>query len=176
LANVFVVIGVIVCLKKISPKSNGVLSRIKKILLNVCKKIDEYEKSKYERSQKKPSLENELFFISIKNDGIYLNDIKIIDKKAELQFAIFQLLLKRHALSCIDSKRLGLKAYQIASELDKDDSKFVDINKYVRQSIAKIKANIRKKYDQKICDELILSTPNQGYYLSKKVVIIFAQK
>jgi hypothetical protein len=83
------------------------------VLLSVCEKIDAYE-----RSKKKPTNEK-WFFISVKNDGIYLNDIKIIDKKAELQFAIFKILLRQHILSLVECKHSSLNAHQIASELEK---------------------------------------------------------
>ena len=138
-------------------------------MLCVCKKIDTYEQSK------RNNLDKNRDFVSVETDGIYLDNIRVINKKADLQFAVFQLLLKNHALCCIYSKRIGLKAYQIASEFSRQNEKFADVNKNIRQSIAKINANFQKKCNKRICDRIILSHPNHGYYLDPKVAIVLSQ-
>ena len=45
---------------------------------------------------------NDLIFVSFKSDGVYLNDIKFIDKKATLQRAIFDILIEhyKNEISC----------------------------------------------------------------------------
>jgi hypothetical protein len=73
-------------------KNTGLLSRIRYVLLNICDKIDQYEESKIKSSFRK----DEFIFTTIKHDGIYLNDIKIIDRKAKLQFAVFKILIDLH--------------------------------------------------------------------------------
>jgi hypothetical protein len=160
-----------ICLKKIFHKSNGVLSWIKKILLGICKKIDEYEKSKYKRSQKKSSLENALFFISIKHDGIYLNDIKIIDKKAELQFVVFKLLLEQHLLELLNFRKSGLKSYHIANKLE-ESSKSDISEKQIRQIIYRIRNSIIEKFNQSVGDKIIQFDSSSEYFLGKNVVLI----
>jgi hypothetical protein len=147
------------------------LQWIKSALLDICSKIDLYEESK-----KKSSLKNDFFFISIKHDGIYLSDIKIIDKKAELQMAIFKILLRHHTLSSIESKRSSLNAYQIAAELEKQGFAITDVERQIRQAIYKIKTNILKSHDRRAFEEVILSQIGYGYYIGKNVVIISAEK
>lgn len=157
----------LICLKKISLKSNEILSWVKRLLLNVCKKIDEYEKPKRETP-----LKNELFFISIKNDGIYLNDIKIIDRKAELQFAIFKILLKQHVISLVEFGRSSLNTYQIALELEKQHITITDLEKQIRQAIYKIKISILKNCNKHTSQKIIQSRIGSGYYIGNNVVII----
>jgi hypothetical protein len=139
-------------------------------LLCVCAKIDTYEQLK-----KKP-INKKWFFVSIKEDGIYLNDIKIIDKKAELQFAIFKILLRQHVLSLIESKRNSLNAYQIASELEKQGFVITDVERQIRQAIYKIKTNILKNHDRRAYEDIIQSKTGHGYHIGKNVVIIPVEK
>jgi hypothetical protein len=135
-------------------------------LLDICNKIDLYEKSK-----KKLPLKNEFFFISIKFDGIYLNDIKIIDKKAELQFIVFTLLLKQHLLGLLNLKNGGLKGYQIANQLEESSLDAVN-EKQVRQIIYRIRNSIIEKFNKSISDEIIRFDSSAGYFLGKNVVLI----
>ena len=47
-------------------------------------------------------IQSNRYYISISSDGIYLNNQKFIDKKAELQFIIFRILLKNFSENIID--------------------------------------------------------------------------
>jgi hypothetical protein len=67
---------------------------IKANLAKLCNQVEDLEKS-YSRICGKS-----YNFVSIKDDCIYVNDIKIIDKKAKLQFAIFKILINQYADEC----------------------------------------------------------------------------
>ena len=57
------------CLKKISININ-ILQALKKFLLRICKKIDDYEKSKSKRN-----INDDLLFVSLQDDGFFVNHI-----------------------------------------------------------------------------------------------------
>jgi hypothetical protein len=126
---VFVVTGVPSCLKKISPENINLLSRIRRMLLGVCQKIDAYEQSK-----KKSQPKDELFFVSIKNDGIYLNDTKIIAEKAGLQFAIFRILLDLYVREFFAAELKYVTIPQIRAILESQKI-FVEDEKQIRTAI-----------------------------------------
>ncbi|MDR1235395.1 MAG: hypothetical protein LBJ96_00145 [Holosporaceae bacterium] len=140
------------------------------MLLNVCKKIDEYEKSKYERLQKKSLSENELFFISIKTDGIYLNNVKIIDKKAELQFAIFMILIDLYVEEFFSKEPKYILISQICSKL-KFQKKIVGDEKQIRTAIYYIRASIKAVHKCPKTDSVIESQKWKGYRLSKSIFL-----
>jgi hypothetical protein len=160
-------LGVSICFKKISSEKNGLLFWIKKALLNVCNRIEAYEKSK------KNYTKEELLFVSIKNGCVYINDVKIINEEAEKQFLVFKFLLKNHVLKLLDSQKGGLKVYQIASMLEEGSCDIVS-EKQVRQIIYRIRESITQKCRSFISDEVIQFHPSVGYYLGKKVVLITA--
>ena len=74
----------------------AILQSIKELLLRICKRIDDYKKSRMNIRN------SDLIFVSFKSDGVYLNDIKFIDKKATLQRAIFDILIEhyKNEISC----------------------------------------------------------------------------
>ncbi|GHU21999.1 hypothetical protein FACS189472_14840 [Alphaproteobacteria bacterium] len=107
---------------------------VKKALLAICDGIDadeetqnvekrEQELQKHEEELQK--LEEEIkkreqeiekqkdgyYFISVKEDGIYLKDIKIINEGAEALSFVFKMLLKNKTDALLDHKKAGLKWY-----------------------------------------------------------------
>jgi hypothetical protein len=81
--------------------------------LDICSKIDLHEKSK-----EKPLLNNKLLFVAIKNDDIYLNNVKIIDRKAKKQLIVLKFLLKKQLSYLCDSEKIGSQWHHIAAQLE----------------------------------------------------------
>ncbi|MDR0631794.1 MAG: hypothetical protein LBF54_00920 [Holosporaceae bacterium] len=131
--------GVPVCLKKISNKNISLFSWLRGILLCICKKIDTYEQLK-----KKP-INKKWFFISVKDDGIYLNDIKIIDKKAELQSAIFKILID-HYLKEFFLGHQYITISEICSSLESSKFCMEDRENQIRVAIYHIRTSINKAH------------------------------
>ncbi len=155
------------CLKKID-LTLTFLQLIRKILLAICCKIDAQEKPK----EKKKTKDN-LFFVSFLSDGVYLNDTKIIDKKADLQIAVFKILMEKHIIGNLHSAPAGLNTYQISVALEKIGYQSFELEKHVRQSIYKIKKNISRKYGNCTGESILQSSKLSGAYkLAKNVVLI----
>jgi hypothetical protein len=81
--------------------------------LDICSKIDLHEKSK-----EKPFLNSKLLFVAIENDDIYLNNVKIIDRKAKKQLIILKFLLKKQLSYLCDSENIGSQWHHIAAQLE----------------------------------------------------------
>jgi hypothetical protein len=156
--------GVTICLKKISPENASLLSWIREILLSVCAKIDAHERSE------KSKVSGKWHFISVKNDGIYLNALKIIDKCATQQIIVFKLLLKNQTELTLAFRKSGLKWSEIAAELEAKNGGTIS-EQHVRQIIYMIRKNIRKKYSEYVCNEII-QLDISGYRLGKKLALI----
>jgi hypothetical protein len=120
------------CLKKISININ-ILQALKKFLLRICKKIDDYEKSKSKRN-----INDELLFVSLRDDGFYLNHIKIIDKKSELQIAILKILIE-HYKNEISSGSNFLPISKISFNLRKMGIESFNLENQIRTSIHRIR-------------------------------------
>jgi hypothetical protein len=135
-------------------------------LLNICSKIEAYEESK------KNSPQNENWhFISIKHDGIYLNNVKTINKKAEKQFTTFKFLLKKQALGLLNAEHIGIKWYQIASEFENNTHNTFS-EQQIRQIIYLIRKNIIEKHGELVCNEVLKFEHSVGYYFGPKTVVI----
>lgn len=136
--------------------------------MRICKKIDDYEQSKI-----KQNINDEILFISFRCDGVYLNGSKLIDKRAKLQIAILKILIENHLIGNLHSIHTGLNTIQISSILEKQGFLLFDLEKYVRQSIHRIKKSVSDKYGKKISENFIQSSKISGQYkLSKNVVLI----
>ena len=136
-------------------------------MLRICKKIDDYEKEQAGWNI------NNLIFIAFKHDGVYLNEAKLIDKRAKLQIAILKILMEKHLVGNLYFSRTGLNTVQISYILEKEGFSYFDLEKYVRQSIHRIKKNISEKYNHEISENFIQSSKLTGQYrLGKNVVLI----
>jgi hypothetical protein len=160
----FVVMGVTICLKKIPNKNINLFSWIKGILLCICRKIDIYEQLK-----KKP-INKKWFFVSVKDDGIYLNNIKIIDKKAELQFAIFKILIDLYIEEFFAGKLKFVTIPQIRAILESQKI-FVDDEKQIRTAIYYIRTSTKAAHRDLKTDSIIESQKWKGYRLCNNVFL-----
>jgi hypothetical protein len=134
--------------------------------LDICRKIDAHEESKKNNLQS-----GNWYFFSIKDDGIYLNDVKTINKKAEKQFATFKFLLKNQALGLLNAEHIGVKWYQIASEFENNTHNTFS-EQQIRQIIYLIRKSIIEKHGEVVCNEVLKFEHSVGYYLGPKTVVI----
>ncbi len=112
---------------------------------------------------------NNYLFISIKEDGIYLNDTKIIDKKATQQIIIFKELLKAHNKAILECQpKNGKNWSELAAKLEKHSKHTVQEGQ-IRQLIYFIRMNIKKSL-KKNYEEIIYASEKQ-YFLDKRVVL-----
>lgn len=157
----------VLCLKKIDVQIQ-VLKFLKKILMIVDKRIDALEKLR-----KKPTIRKDVLFVSFRNDSLYINDLKIIDKKAKLQIAILKLLIEKHLIGNLNSTPTGLNTCQLSAALERRGFQSFDLEKNVRQSIYQTKKNIAAKLGKEASESFILSSTKTGQYrLGKNVVLI----
>ena len=141
---------------------------MKNLLLKICDCIESYEKIR-----EKQKLKNNLLFVSFQNDGIYLNDLKIIDQKSKLQLAVFKILLERHFIGYINSTHSGVNTLQISKVLQEKGFLSLESEKQVRQLIYRIKKSVSEKFGKKVGNDFIQSSQNSGQYrLGKNVVLI----
>ena len=112
----------------------NVLQILKKFLLSICNLINNYEEI-----NAKQKLKRNLLFISITDEGIYLNELKIIDKKSKLQVAIFKILLERHVIGYINLSSTGINTIQISNLLREKGFVSFELEKHIRQCIYRIK-------------------------------------
>lgn len=137
-------------------------------MLRICRKIDEVEENVSKRNKSR-----DLIFVSFRDDGVYLNGSRLIDKRAKLQIAIVKLLMRQHLLGMFHSTRTGLNTLQISLYLEKEGFSSHDLEKYVRQSIHRIKKSASEKYNKKIGEDFIQSSKSLGQYkLGENVVLI----
>jgi hypothetical protein len=134
-------------------ESKSFLSSIKQALLTVCDRIDAYEKSKPNQ------LNEEWFFVSIRNNSVYINDKEIISPKAELQFAIFMAFIKQYVDNFCSNSNGSLKIDDILKTIE-NDKEISDAENQIRRNINRIKTKIRQTLYTK---EIILSSNNKGY-------------
>ena len=112
-----------------------------------------------------------MFIASIKDKCFYLDEIQITLKKANLQFAIFQILMNARSRWRIYSTPRNLTVNQIIEELEKMDRIVLD-EKQVIEAIHKIRKNINKKCGTDIGNEIIESVEDGGYQIGLKVALI----
>lgn len=115
-------------------------------------------------------LNNELFFASIKDGGIYLNNVKIIDKKAELQFAIFKILIDLHIEEFFAGKLKFVTIPQIRAILESQEI-FVDDEKQIHTAIYYIRISIKIAHKHLKTYSIIESQKWKGYRLSNNVFL-----
>ncbi|GHU00109.1 hypothetical protein FACS1894126_6430 [Alphaproteobacteria bacterium] len=134
-------------------------------LLYICSKIDAYEKSK-ENHKSKGS-----HFVSIREGCIYENDAEIINKEANLQLAIFRVLL--HA--CVDEFFSGEKKYvnvqQIYSALKAEGIFLENPEEQIGRSIYYIRASIKSVHKNLGTNSIIESKKWKGYRINDGVFL-----
>ena len=135
---------------------------LKNFLLKICKKIDDYEKSKTKQNDSK-----NLLFLSFRDDGIYLNDTKIIDKKAKLQIAVYSVLVEhyKNEISCGSSY---LPISKICSDLRKMGIDSCNLESQIHTSIHRIRNSVHKITKSK---DIIESSKWRGYRFHDRVFI-----
>jgi hypothetical protein len=111
------------------------------------------------------------FFVSIKDDGIYLDDVKTVSKKAVKQFATFKFLLKKQFLGLLNAEHIGTKWYQIASEFESDSQNTLS-EQQIRQIVYLIRKSIIEKHGELVCNEVLKFEHSVGYYFGPKTVVI----
>lgn len=127
---------------------------------------------RHKQARQKNVAEN-LLFISFRDDGVYLNEVKIIDKRANLQIAVLKALLEKHLIGNLYSTPTGVNIIKIASILSAKGVSSLDLEKQIRQSIYRIKKNVSEKYDDEVGEIFIQSSQAYGRYkLAKNVVLI----
>lgn len=132
---------------------------LKNFLLKLISKIEIYEKSRREKNLKN-------HFVSFKDDGVYLDGFRIIDKKAELQMAIFKIL----TIHCTNEILYGsnyISIFKICAELRKMEIDSYDLENKVRVSIYRIRNSASKVSDSKI--KLINSSKWNGYRIDEGI-------
>lgn len=142
---------------------------MKKLLLQAFVNVKAYKEA-----QKKPKKEEQdLLFISFHDDGVYLNNLKIIDKRAVLQIAVLKLLIEKSLIGRLNSTSTGVNTYQLSTAIKKKGFQSFDSEKNIRQSIYQIKRNVSQKFGKQIGDNFIQSSTISGQYrLGKNVVLI----
>ena len=98
-------------------------------------------------------IQSNRYYISISSDGIYLNNQKFIDKKAELQFIIFRILLKNFSeniIDCCDVSYVPIR--EINACLRKRDIFLNDHETQIRKAIYKIRKSAKKQFDMEIIE------------------------
>jgi hypothetical protein len=134
-------------------------------LLNVCKKIDEYERSKRKRIKK------EFFFVSIHDNCVYINELKIIDKKAKIQFAIFKILMAHYIEDIFNDTSTYISVSQINSSLETYNIFLDDYESQIRKNIYKIRSSI-KAAQLSAEDVSIIDSMNwEGYRINNQVFL-----
>lgn len=113
-----------------------------------------------------------MLFISFVNDCVYLNGIKIIDKRAVRQIDIFKLFVSEQVNSIIENSRnMGLAWYDLATKLESISGNIVS-EQYVRQLIYDIR-NKAKKIDG---GSDIIKMVDGRYFFGEKVALIMQSK
>ncbi|MDR1334517.1 MAG: hypothetical protein LBJ71_04850 [Holosporaceae bacterium] len=114
-----------------------------------------------------------MLFAAIKNDGIYLNDIRVIDKKAKKQLTVFKFLLKKQLSYLCDSENVASQWHHIAAQLEIGDAnKGIVDEQQVKQIIYIIRKNVANKHNESIANEFIQYDDLYGYHLGRKVTLI----
>lgn len=111
----------------------------------------------------------DIYIITCRNDGIYLNNIKIIDKRAELQSAFFKVLIKHYHNEVVNGSSY-LSTQKICSELDKQFPSVLINSNQIYYIARNIKLSIKKQTDT-LC-EIIDSESWNGYRLGKHVFCV----
>jgi hypothetical protein len=136
------------------------LDRLAIALWNTSKRIQNYlEKQKDNNIAK-------LYFVAIKGDSIFINNIEIITKKAKLQFIIFELLLE-HYFETYVMKRNTKEFLSVRDLIKSIESKYkltISQESQIRRSLNALKENIESKLGSQ--NHIIETVPWKGHRLN----------
>ena len=104
--------------------------------------------------------------VSVGAEGIYLNNKKFIDKKAELQFMIFSVLLHNFSDSVIECRVANyVSNREINAHLRKRGLFLNDHEAQIRKAIYKIRKSAKKQFDI----EIIEAESWKGYRINPRI-------
>ena len=104
--------------------------------------------------------------ISVSAEGIYLNNKKFIDKKAELQLVIFRVLLHNFSDSVIECRAANyVSNREINAHLRKRGLFLNDHEAQLRKAIYKIRKSAKKQFDI----EIIEAESWKGYRINPRI-------
>ncbi len=109
-----------------------------------------------------------VYIISLKSDGYYLNEIKFIDRNAEIQFEVFSILIE-HYFHEIRRGASYISPTKIYEQLKKNIASDDVLQIQVHSIIYKIRVNI-KKYT-KVDYPIIASKKWNGYRINNGVFL-----
>ncbi|GHT97565.1 hypothetical protein FACS1894126_1840 [Alphaproteobacteria bacterium] len=135
-------------------------------LLYICSKIDAYKKA-----QEVEKTENERLFISVRMDGFYLDDVKIINKEADLQMAIFRVLLCAYVDEFFSGERKYINVQQICSLLEAEGIFLEDPENQIHSSIYYIRTSIKSAHKNLKTDSVISLKKAKGYRINDGVFL-----
>lgn len=148
------------CTKKISHESGeaGFLKIVQDKLKNVCKEIDQYYiVHSNENCDQRP--------VYIKQDGVYLDTKKIIDKRAKLQYSVFLILVDHYFHEILNGSSY-ISSSEICSKLLKQYRIDIDEQR-LRILIYKMRLNFKKTTNSQI----IISENWRGYRLHDEIML-----
>jgi hypothetical protein len=134
--------------------------------LGICCKIDAYE-----LSRKNTTSQEIQFFVSIKDDGAYLNGVKVIDKAAKLQFAIFKILTDLYFEEFYTAMPKYISISRICSLLESKGMIIDDAENQIRVAIYYIRTSIKTAFKHMKNNSIIESQKWKGYRLSNDVLL-----
>jgi hypothetical protein len=107
--------------------------------------------------------------VTARNDGIYLNGIKIINQKAVLQIEIFKILIRHYMNDILNATSTYITISQIASSPEIQKICSDDYENQIRVAIHSIRVFIRANC--KCNDSIIESRKWMGYRLGSNVFL-----
>jgi hypothetical protein len=114
-----------------------------------------------------------LLFVAIKNEDIYLNNVKIIDRKAKKQLITLKFLLKKQVSYLCNSENIGSQWHHIAVQLETyNSSKGIVDEQQVKQIIYVIRKNVANKLGESVSNDFIQYDDLHGYHLGRKVTLV----
>jgi hypothetical protein len=140
------------------------LDRLATALDDISKRIRNYLEKQNDKNVAK------LYFIIIKGDSIFINNIKIISKKAKLQFIIFELLLE-HYFETYVMKRNANEFLSVRDLMKSIESKYkltISQESQIRRSLNALKENIESKLGDQ--NPIIETVPWKGHRLNINLV------
>ena len=112
------------------------------------------------------------FFIKIKDGSIFINDVKIVSKKARIQYIVLKALVNKYTDDFWKDEISFISTSEIAAILEKNGFYARDCARQVRQAISKIRMSIQQNFKNQFSnDAVIISKKWKGYRLNEYVVL-----
>jgi hypothetical protein len=134
------------------------LDRLATALEDASKRIRNYLEKQKDKDIAK------LYFVTIRGDSIFINNVEIITRKAKLQFIIFELLLE-HYFETYVIKRNANEFLSVRDLMKSIESKYkltISQESQIRRSLNALKENI----ESKLGDRIIETVPWKGHRLN----------